>query len=117
MNVTLTANDSAAYSVTVPINQVLIFRAQVKNTSNIPLQVVANLTVPDGWGESENPFSDCPDTADLAYKDTCTITWKFNPMVSGQVILRVYVRGIYTDSAGNTQRITQSPAFIFNVEP
>ena len=116
MNVTLIANDTSTDSATVPINKVLIFRAEVKNTSDIPLQVVANLTVPDGWGVSENQFSDCPSTAELAYKDTCTITWKFNPTVSGQVILRVYVRGIYTDSAGNTQRITQSPAFVFNVE-
>jgi hypothetical protein len=118
MSVTLIVNDSEnnSNSATISVNQVLSFRAQVQNTSNIPLQVVANLSVPDGWGVSENPFSDCPKTEDLALNETCTISWKFNPKVSGQVILRVYVKGFYTDSAGNSQRIADSPAFIFNVE-
>jgi hypothetical protein len=116
MHVTLIANDSALNSVTVPTDAVLIFRANVQNTSDIPMQVVANLSVPDGWGVSEDPYSDCPKTEDLGLNEDCTITWKFNPMVSGQVILRVYVRGIYTDADGNSQRITDSPAFIFNVE-
>jgi hypothetical protein len=116
MHVTLIANDTDTNSATVPTDSVLIFRAEVQNTSSIPLRVVANLTVPDGWGVSENPYSDCPTTEDLNLNDSCTITWKFNPTVSGQVILRVYVKGFYTDTAGNSQRITDSPAFIFNVE-
>jgi hypothetical protein len=118
INVTLIVNDSEtnSNSATISVNQILSFRAQVQNTSNIPLQVVANLSVPDGWGVSENPFSDCPKTEDLALNETCTISWKFDPKVPGQVILRVYVKGFYTDAAGNSQRITESPAFIFNVE-
>jgi hypothetical protein len=117
MSVTLIANDLYTYSTTVSTNKVLIFRAQVENTSQIPLQVVANLSIPDGWGESEAPYSDCPDTATLGHKVTCTISWKFNPFVTGQVTLRVYVRGYYKDTAGLTQRITQSPGFIVNVVP
>ena len=115
MGVTLSGNDLYTYAETVPTGKQFIFRAQVQNTSNVPLQVVANLAVPDGWGVTQNQFSDCPSTADLAHKDTCTISWYFNPMVTGQVYLRVYVRAYYIDSYGNTQRITTAPAFIVNV--
>jgi hypothetical protein len=45
------------------------------------------------------------------------ITWKFTPQARGQVYLRVYVKGIYTDSSGGTNRFTQAPVFIFNVQP
>ncbi len=117
MNVTLIADNLYTYSETVHTGKVVIFRAQVENSTDVPLQVVANLTVPTGWGVSQDKYSDCPSTASLGHKDTCTISWYFNPLVSGQVFLRVYVRGYYTDSYGNTQRITQSPAFIFNVVP
>ena len=118
MNVTLIANDVSTYAVTAPENKVLIFRARVENGSWIPLKVVANLAIPKGWGESESPFSDCPTSSPLlGHKAICTISWKFNPTVAGQVYLRVYVRGYYTDSAGNSQRVTQSPAFIVNVVP
>ena len=105
----------AHYAETVPTGKQFIFRAMVQNTSNVPLQVVANLAVPNGWGVTQNPFNDCPSTASLAHKQTCTISWYFNPMVTGQVYLRVYVRAYYLDVYGNTQRITQSPAFIVNV--
>jgi hypothetical protein len=115
MSVTLIGNDLATYSETVKTGKPFIFRARVQNTSKYPLQVVANLAVPSGWGVTQNPFSDCPKTAALAHKDTCTISWYFNPQVTGQVFLRVYVRAYYTDSVGNTQRITQAPAFIVNV--
>ena len=115
MSVTLIGNDLATYSETVKTGKSFIFRARVQNTSKYPLQVVANLAVPDGWGVTQNPFSDCPKTADLAHKETCTISWYFNPLVTGQVYLRVYVRAYYVDSVGNTQRITQAPAFIVNV--
>jgi hypothetical protein len=117
MSVTLITNDTYPDSATVPANQALIFRAQVKNTSFIPLQVVANLTIPVGWGVNQNAYSDCPKTESLDYNHTCTFSWYFTPQGSGIVYLRVYVRGIYTDSAGNTQRITVSPAFIFTLEP
>jgi hypothetical protein len=115
MNVTLVANDSNYYSATVYADKALIFRANVKNTGKIDLQVVANLNVPQGWDVDQDEYNDCPTS--LSPKDTCTISWYFTPQGSGQVYLRVYARGIYTDSAGNTQRITQSPVFIFNVQP
>jgi hypothetical protein len=115
MQVELVVNDSNTVAATVPVNVELILRAHVKNTSKIPLQVVASLTVPDGWGGSAYPFNDCPKTADLGFNDSCTISWYLKPKVTGQVILRVYARGIYTDTADASQRITESPAFIFNV--
>jgi hypothetical protein len=117
MVVTLSANGTSTYSVTIPTGKPLIMRAEVKNTSATPLHVVANLTVPDGWDVDQNTFSDCPETDTLAHSQSCTISWYFTPQVTGQVILRVYVRGIYTDSAGNSQRITDSPAIIFTVAP
>ena len=117
ISVTLIGNDAYTYAETVPMGKQFIFRAQVKNTSNVPLQVVANLAVPNGWGVTQNSFNDCPGTANLGYKQTCTISWYFNPMVAGQVFLRVYVRAYYIDTLGNTQRITSSPAFIVNAVP
>lgn len=115
MSVTLVGNDLATYSETVPTGRQFIFRAHVENTSDVPLQVVANLAVPNGWGVTQNPFNDCPKTATLTHGQTCTISWYFNPMGTNQVFLRVYVRGYYMDLYGNTQRITSSPAFIVNV--
>ena len=115
MSVMLKGNDIATYAETVPTGKQFIFRAIVQNTSNVPLQVVANLAVPNGWGVTQNQFNDCPSTANLAHKATCTISWYFNPLVTGQVYLRVYVRAYYLDIYGNTQRITQAPAFIVNV--
>jgi len=117
VSVTLIGNDAHTYGETVPLGKQFIFRARVENTSNVPLQVVANLAVPTGWGVTQNPFNDCPSTANLAHKQTCTISWYFNPMVAGQVFLRVYVRAYYIDSLGNTQRITSSPDFIVNAVP
>jgi hypothetical protein len=115
MNVTLVGNDVAYYSETVPTGKQFIFRAVVENSSFVPLQVVANLAVPNGWGVTQDSFNSCPSTANLGHKQTCEISWYFNPLVSGQVYLRVYVRAYYLDVYGNLQRITQSPAFIVNV--
>jgi hypothetical protein len=115
MNVTLIANNLYTYAATIYAAKPLIFRARVQNTGNVPLQVVANLNVPKGWEVDQDKFSDCP--AKLAVNATCTVSWYFTPQASGQVILRVYARGIYTTSSGDTNRITQSPAFIFNVKP
>jgi hypothetical protein len=115
MYVSLITNDLYTYAATVYAEKSLIFRARVKNTGNVPLQVVANLNVPQDWDVDQNSYSDCPDS--LEVKDTCTISWYFTPQGSGQVYLRVYVRGIYDTSSGGTNRITQSPAFIFNVRP
>jgi hypothetical protein len=117
MKVTLMGNDLYPYAETVKTGKQFIFRAHVQNTGNVPLQVVANLAVPTGWGVTQNSFNDCPSTTALAHKATCTISWYFNPLVTGQVYLRVYVRAYYQDVYGNTYRITQSPAFIVNVVP
>ena len=114
MTVTLSSGNST-YASTVYADNSLIFRAAVKNTGNVPLQVTANLNVPNGWGVDQDKYSDCPDS--LAVRSTCTISWYFTPQATGQVFLRVYVRGVYTTSTGGTNRITQSPAFIFNVKP
>jgi hypothetical protein len=115
MNVTLTVNDQYTYAATVYVGNPIFFRAQVKNTGNVPLKVTANLTVPEDWYVNQNKYSDCPDNLDV--KDTCEISWYFIPQSSGQVFLRVYARGVYTTSSGDTSRITSSPAFIFNVKP
>jgi acyl-CoA hydrolase len=114
MAVTLNSGNST-YASTVFAGNPLIFRAQVKNTGNVPLQVSANLTVPQGWDVDQDKYSDCPEN--LAVRSTCTTSWYFTPQATGQVFLRVYVRGFYTNSAGVSNRITQSPAFIFNVKP
>jgi hypothetical protein len=99
------------------LNKQFIFRAVVENTSWVPLQVVGNLAVPNGWGVTQDPYNGCPSTANLGHKQTCTLSWYFNPMTAGQVFLRVYVRAYYVDTLGNTQRITSSPAFIVNAVP
>jgi hypothetical protein len=117
MNVTLVGNDMAYYAETVKTGKQFIFRAEVENSSFVPLQVVANLAVPNGWGVTQDSYNSCPGTASLAHKQTCWISWYFNPLVAGQVYLRVYVRAYYTDVYGNTQRITQAPAFIVNAVP
>jgi hypothetical protein len=117
MDVTLLANGLSGFEATISVGTSLIFKAQVKNTSAIPLQVVANLAVPDGWDVDQNTFSDCPTTESLDKNDSCIISWYFTPHGSGQVYLRVYARGIYTDSAGNSSRITDSPAYLINVVP
>jgi len=114
MQVSLVSGDST-YASTVYAGNSLIFRAKVKNTGNVPLQVTANLTVPQGWDVDQEKYSDCPEN--LAVQSSCTISWYFTPQTTGQVILRVYARGGYTTSTGTSSRITQSPAFIFNVKP
>jgi hypothetical protein len=116
MSVTLLANDLSGFAMTISAGTSLIFRAEVQNTGQVPLEVVANLAVPDGWDVDQNVFSDCPKTEDLNHNDTCTISWYFTPQGSGQVYLRVYVRGIYTDFSGNSARITDSPAYLINVK-
>ncbi len=118
MSVSLVANDQSYYAATVPTGKQFILRANVTNLSFVPLQVVANLAVPNGWGVTQNTYNGCPASSPLlGHKDTCAISWYFNPLVAGQVFLRVYVRAYYTDAAGNTQRITQSPLFIINAVP
>jgi hypothetical protein len=105
---------SSTYASTVPVDKPLIFRARIKNTGNVVLQPVANLTVPQNWEVDQDKYSDCPES--LLINKTCTVSWYFTPQAAGQVILRVYARGYYTDSNNASQRITQSPAFIFNVQ-
>jgi len=115
MVVTLLANDVRSTAATIYAEQPLIFRAQVKNTGNVPLQIVAYLNVPSGWEVDEDPYSDCPDQ--LAVNDTCTISWKFTPQSSGEVFLWTYVKAIYTLPSGATNRFTAAPLFIFHVKP
>jgi hypothetical protein len=119
MKVTLITNDLYTYAATVYAEKGLIFRAQVKNTGKVPLQILANLSVPQGWDVDEDQYSDCPDDSDglLDVGGTCTISWYFTPQSSGQVFLRVYIKGIYTVPSGGTNRFTQAPVFIFNVQP
>ena len=80
----------STYASTVYAGNSLIFRARVRNTGNIPLQIVANLDVPNGWDVDQDKFSDCPES--LIVGNSCTISWYFTPQTSRQVYLRVYVR-------------------------
>jgi hypothetical protein len=114
MKVTLISGGST-YASTVRAGTALILRAEVKNNGALPLKITANLTVPNGWEVDQEKYSDCPESLDV--RKTCTISWYFTPQGEGQTTLRVYVRGYYTDSLGTSSRITQSPAFIFNVIP
>jgi len=114
MAVTLVSGGST-YASTVFAGKPLVFQAQVKNIGGLPLGVSANLTVPIGWDLDADKSSDCPTS--LGVRKTCTVTWNFTPQAEGQVFLRVYVRGTYTLSSGTSNRITQAPAFIFNVKP
>jgi hypothetical protein len=114
MAVTLSSGGST-YASTVRAGKPLTLQAEVKNTGNMPLQVTAHLTVPLNWDMDANPVNDCSESLEVS--KTCLLTWYFTPQAAGQVILRVYVRGYYTDSAGGTGRVTRSPAFIFNVVP
>jgi LysM repeat protein len=102
------------YSSLSHVGAQLIFENRVKNNGNVPLQIVANLTPPADWDVNAQ-YDDCSDS--LAAGSSCTLTWVFTPQDSGQAYVRVYVRGHYTDSAGDDQRVTGSPAFFFNVLP
>ena len=115
MDVTLIGDDTHTYSETVAVHSTFTFSAQVENLSFVPMRVVASLATPPDWSLSAGPTSNCPTDYTLGHKDICTITWKFYPQDTGQVFLRVYVRGYYLDSAGVVQRITSSPDFIVTV--
>jgi hypothetical protein len=105
---------SSYYNATAYVGQNLNFQTKVVNDGNVALQIIGILTPPSGW-ELNSQYDDCPDY--LAVGSTCTLTWVFVPQVSGQALVRVYVRGFYTDSYGYSQRITQSPGFFFNIVP
>lgn len=100
------------YSTTAYIGQNLNFQTTVENDGIVALQIVAILTPPSGW-DINYQTDDCPDY--LAVGSACTLSWVFVPRVSGSYLVRVYVRGFYTDSNGASQRITASPAFLFNI--
>jgi uncharacterized repeat protein (TIGR01451 family) len=97
------------YGTTAQVGATLTFLVRVKNNGNTALQVVANLSLPSNLelGEDHN---DCPDS--LAVGSACTFSWRLTPLASGQTYVRVYVRGLY----GNTERVTQSPAYFFDVK-
>jgi LysM repeat protein len=94
----------------VTLNQNVTFQVDVKNNGNVFLQIVANMTPPPAWDSTELS-SNC--TAGLGTGGTCTLTWVLTPRTLGGGQVRVYVRGLYTDYTGNTNRVTQSPAFFF----
>src|SRR5512141_1546233 len=64
MEVTLSSGGST-FASTVFVGKPIIFRAQVKNTGNVPLQVIANLTVPQNWDVDQEKYSDCTDSLSL----------------------------------------------------
>ena len=105
---------SSYYSSTAYVGMKLTFQVRVRNNGDVPLKIVAALTPPTDWDVNEK-YADCPDS--LATGSVCTLTWVFTPHASEQTFVRVYARGLYTDFAGFAQRITQSPAFFFNVGP
>ena len=115
LHVTLEANNLYTYAATIYAEKSLIFRARVQNTGNIPLRVVANLSVPEDWNVDQASYNDCPDS--LAPNDTCKVSWYFTPRTAGEIFLRVVTKGFYTTSSGDTYRISVSPAFIFHVKP
>lgn len=100
------------FRTTLRLNQPLTFQARVRNNGDVPLQVVANLDTPAGWDLGE-VLEDCPDA--LHVGAVCTFSWEFTPRVTGSVLLRVYVRGFYTDPFGSQQRVTDSPGYVINV--
>jgi hypothetical protein len=102
------------YSYDTMVGKQITFETTVLNNGTFPLQVVANLTTPFRW-ELIDRYSNCP--ASLAIGSSCTFTWIYIPRISGPTWLRVYVRGLYTLPSGISQRITNSPAFLFNVAP
>jgi LysM repeat protein len=105
---------STFYAAAASVGKSLTFQTKVQNNGDVALQVVANLTPPSGW-DVDDQYNDCPES--LAVGGICTFTWVFTPRVSGQTYVRVYVRGLYTDFAGLSQRITKSPAYFFCVAP
>ena len=92
----------SSYTSTVYTGTQLTLQAKVQNDGNVPLQIVANLAIPSGWNLNDK-FDNC---GTLAVGYSCTLTWLLTPQVSGQVYLRAYVRGSYTDFNGNANRIT-----------
>jgi LysM repeat protein len=103
---------SSFYQATVYVGTNFTFQANVTNNGDVPLQVILNMTPPSGWGVNEE-YNNCPDSLNVG--NTCTYTWVFTPQNRGVVYVRLYARGLYTDSYGYSQRTTKSPAFFFNV--
>ncbi len=102
------------YSSTSYVGTQLAYQVTVYNNGNTPLQLTASLDFPSGWVLNAST-NNCPNR--LGAGSNCTFTWQFTPQKSGYAYLRVYVRGHYTDYYGNSQRVTGSPAFLFNVYP
>jgi len=112
MKVTLLSNGSIS-PATVSAGSPLTFEAQIKNTGDVPLQVLGTVALPAGWSLVDGPYNSCP--SQLAVNETCTISWGFIPGGSGQVYLWAYIKAIYTLPSGVTNRFTVAPRFIFNV--
>jgi LysM repeat protein len=102
------------YTATVSNGVSFTFQANIRNNGNLPLKVSADLTPPAEW-DVKQASNNCPDSLNVG--GLCTFSWVFTPHGSGYVVVRVYGRGIYTLPSGATNRITNSPAFFFNVSP
>jgi len=103
---------SSFYQATAYVGTQFTFQADVTNNGDVPLQVIADLTPPSGWDVNEE-YNNCPDSLNVG--NLCTFTWVFTPHNRGVVYVRVYAKGLYTDSNGDSQHTTKSPAFFFNV--
>ena len=104
---------SSYFTSTSNVGTKITFQTKIKNNGDVTLKLTANLTPPEDW-DVDAQYNDCP--TNLGIGSTCTYTWVFTPRVSGYVWVRVYARGLYTDFNGNTQRITNSSAYLFEVE-
>ncbi len=102
------------YSSRSSVGTQLAYQITVFNNGDVSLQILANLNPPSDW-HVDATYDDCPDA--LGAGSHCTLTWLITPQDSGYAYLRVYVRGYYTDSYGDSQRVTGSPAFLFVVDP
>jgi LysM domain/NPCBM-associated, NEW3 domain of alpha-galactosidase len=102
------------YSSSSSVGTQLAYQVTLYNNGNTPLQITANLNSPSGW-DVNAAYDDCPDS--LSAGSHCTLTWLLTPQDTGYDYIRVYVRGFYTDSSGESQRVTASPAFLFVVNP
>jgi hypothetical protein len=73
-------SNGSYYTSTVYTGNKITLQANVQNSGNVPLQIVANLTAPSGWDVNDK-YDNC---GTLAAGSMCTLTWVFTPQVSGQ---------------------------------
>jgi LysM repeat protein len=100
------------YSSSSFVGDQLTYQVTVWNNGNVALQIVANFNPPHDW-DVDAAYDNCGVVLGAGKK--CTLTYLITPQDNGYDYLRVYVRGLYTDSSGDAQRVTASPAFLFVV--